>query len=171
MAQPDHVPVTPADRVRTTERLPPPKRWTTSRPAELRGIHPPTGESFGTPGPDQGYALTLATRFRDRLELAPREHAEDAVRAATAIALKRASALGRAPVIYDLEFAFTLLGYLGGAPSDLIEFRRKIVEGAAHNYWEQREVADLVREDTLRLSPAEVRSTLSDWKTLFLEEG
>ena len=35
------------------------------------------------------------------------------------IALKRASMFGRAPVIYDLEFAYSLFGFLGGAPAEL----------------------------------------------------
>jgi hypothetical protein len=171
MAQPDYVPVSPADRVRQTERLPPQKRWTPTRPGDLRGVRPPSGESFGSAGPDQGYALLLAKRFVDRLKLEAGETVEDALAAASAIALKRAARFGRAPVVFDLELAFTLLGYLGDAPRDLIEFRKRLVQGAAHSYWERREIADLVAEETLRLSPAEARARLADWKSLISEEG
>ena len=52
--------------------------WTQSRPSELRGTRP-AGPSLGTPGPDQGFALKLARRFEDRLELAEGESTEDAI--------------------------------------------------------------------------------------------
>ena len=76
---------------------------------------------MGRQGPDQGYALLLARRFADRLELAPDEHAEDAVAGCMVVAMARASLFGRAPVIHDLDLAFTLWGYLGGAPPELVD--------------------------------------------------
>jgi len=129
--------------------------------------HPP-GElpQLGSPGPDQGYALTLARRFEDRLELTEGEHREDAVAGCVAVALKRASIFGRAPVIYDLEHAFTLWGFLGGAPDDLVAFRRRFFEGAADHYWAQRAIVDAVPDDTLRLTPTQVREGLGEWRSL-----
>jgi hypothetical protein len=168
VAQPDFVPVSPRDRVRTAETLPIPDRWTVSRPGELEGMRPPEGRSFGNTGPDQGYALKLAKRFVDRLELAPGEHAEDAIAGCLGVALRRAARFGRAPVIYDLEFAFTLFGFLGGGPDDLVDFRQPYFEAAAHDYWDQRDIADLVAEDTIALSPAAVRSRLGEWKSLLV---
>ena len=168
MAQPDFVPMTLGDRVRTADVLPIPDRWEATRPGELEGLRPPEGRSYGNAGPDQGFALKLAKRFTARLELAPGEHAEDALAGCVGVALRRAARFGRAPVIYDLELAFTLFGFLGGAPAELVEFRRPFFDAASHDYWDQRDIADLVQEDTLALSPAEVRSRLGDWRSLLV---
>ena len=168
MAQPDFVPMTLGDRVRTADVLPIPDRWEATRPGELEGLRPPEGRSFGSTGPDQGFALKLAKRFESRLELSPGEHAEDAVAGCVGVALRRAARFGRAPVIYDLELAFTLFGYLGGAPAELIEFRRPYFDAASHDYWDQRDIADLVDEATLALSPADVRGRLPEWRSLLV---
>ncbi len=166
MAQPDYVPVNAADRVRAAERLPPPRRWKTDRPGEIRNLRPPDGQSFGVPGPDQGYGLTLARRFVERLQLTENEHLEDAIAGCVGVALKRAALFGRAPVTNDLEHAFTLWGFLGDAPPELVTFRRKLFEGVHHEYWEQREIVDRVPDATLRLTPAQVREKLAGWKKL-----
>jgi hypothetical protein len=121
---------------------------------------------MGRQGPDQGYALLLARRFADRLELAPDEHAEDAVAGCMVVAMARASLFGRAPVIHDLDLAFTLWGYLGGAPPDLVAYRTALFSGASHHYWDQRHIVDKVPESTLRMTPAQVRQKLSDWRSL-----
>lgn len=168
MAQPDFVPMTLGDRVRTADVLPIPDGWEATRPGELEGLRPPEGRSFGNTGPDQGFALKLAKRFAERLDLAPGEHAEDAVSGCLGVALRRAARFGRAPVIYDLELAFTLFGFLGGAPAALIEFRRPYFDAASHDYWDQRDIADLVDEETLALSPAEVRSRLGEWRSMLV---
>jgi len=166
MAQPEYVPVAVADRVRPAERLPVPHSWHQDRPAELLRPDRPTGPRFGTPGPDQGYALKLAHRFEDRLRLAPGESAEDAEAGCVAVALCRAALFGRAPVVYDLEHAFTLWGFLGEAPADLVEHRRPLFSAAAHHYEAKREIADRVPEATLRLTPAQVRESLAGWRAV-----
>jgi hypothetical protein len=166
MTQPSFVPIVEADQVRRTYRLAVPSIWTQSRPSELRGTMPPTGPTFGTPGPDQGFALKLARRFEDRLVLADSEVAEDVVAGCTAVAMRRAARFGRAPVIYDLEFAFTLWGYLGGAPSALTEMRVDLFRSAAHHYQAQRAIADAVNEETLRLTPAAIARRLGEWREL-----
>lgn len=167
MAQPDYVPVNPRDRVREAEPMPPPKRWTTDRPGELTGLRPPEGDSFGRPGPDQGYALKLARQFDGKLKLEPGEHADDAVAGCVGVALKRASILGRAPVIYDLEIAFTLFGFLGDPPRELVLWRRGIFKAASHHYWEQRDIVDRVADDTLRLPPSQIKERIGpDWRSL-----
>lgn len=166
MAQPEFVPVHTADRVRAAERLPVHAGWRQARPAELLAPEVPTGPRFGSPGPDQGYGLTLAAHFVDRLELAADEHSEDAVAGCLGVGLRRASLFGRAPVIHDLDLAFTLFGYLGGAPADLVAYRVPLLRGAAHSYWVQRDVVDKVADSTLRLTPTQVRTALGDWRSL-----
>ena len=165
MAAPDYVPVALDELPRLTEPIPAPKSWKADRPADLKGGQP-FGPRLGSPGPDQGYALALARRFEDRLQLAEGEHGEDAVAGGVAVALKRASIFGRAPVIYDLEHAFTLWGFLGGAPEELVRFRKPLFEGARQHYWEQRHIVDLVPEDTLRMTPEQVRRSLPAWREL-----
>ncbi len=163
MAAPDYVPLTYANQPRKSLAIPPSRRWKAERPADLQRGQP-YGPSLGAPGPDQGYALSLASRFEKHLRLAEGEHGEDAVAGGVAVALRRASLFGRAPVIHDLELAFGVFGFLDDAPADLVEWRAPHFRGAGHQYWVQRAVADLVPEATLRMKPADVRSGLGEWR-------
>lgn len=166
MPQPDFVPDAKADHVRVTERLPVPDSWITDRPGEITGTRQPTGPQLGSAGPDQGFGLKLANSFLSKLELQPHEHAADAVAGAIPVGLKRASIFGRAPVIHDFTFAFTLFGFLGEAPADLLEMRKLLFSEASHHYETQREIADSVPESTLRLQPEQVRAQLLSWRSL-----
>ena len=173
MAAPRFVPTKPIDDTRMYTS--PPRRlgsWRQDRPAEL--LHgQPRGDRLGSPGPDQGYALTLAEGFRDRLHLRPGEHADDAIAGCLAVALKRASLFGRAPVVHDLTIAFTVWGFLDeSAPDDLVALRRTLFEEVAHHhhYVEQRRIADRVPEATLRRTPGEVTSAHDqDWAALLAD--
>jgi hypothetical protein len=171
MTQPSFVPIVEADQVREAYRLHVPGIWTQSRPSELRSTRPPTGPSMGTAGPDQGFALKLARRFEDRLQLAEGESVEDAIAGSTAVAMRRAARFGRAPSIHDLTFAFTLWGFLGDGPDDLIAQRTPLFRSASHHYEAQREIADWVRDETLRLTPDQVRAALKDWRRLLKVPG
>ena len=158
MAAPEFVPVDANVPVRGYES--PPRRggqWRAERPGDLSDGQP-RGDRFGNPGPDQGYVLTLARRFEGTLVLTPREHEKDALAGAVGVALKRASLFGRAPVIHDLTVALTIWGFLGAAPKELVDLRKPLFEEVAHphHYQEQRRVADLVPDDALRLTPAQV---------------
>lgn len=166
MTQPSFVPVIEADQVRPAYQLQVPAPWTTSRPAEVRSTSQPSGAFLGSPGPDQGFALTLARRFEDRLVLAEGEHAEDAIAGCTAVAMKRAASFGRAPVIHDLTLAFTLWGFLPGAPAALVAARAPRFRAAGHHYQVRREIADLVPAATLRLTPDQVAERLDTWREL-----
>jgi hypothetical protein len=168
MTQPSFVPIVEADQVRSTYRLRVPGIWTQSRPSELRGTAAPAGPSFGTPGPDQGFALKLARRFEDRLEVSPGEPVEDVISGCTAVAMRRAARFGRAPLIHDLEFALTLWGFLGGAPDDLVVERAPLFRSAAHHYSARRAIADAVVADTLRMSPEAVAARLGQWRDLLV---
>ena len=163
MAAPEYVPVSLNELPRLKEPIPAPRHWKADRPADLKGGQP-VGDMLGSPGPDQGYALVLARRFDDRLVLADGEQKEDVVTGCVGVATKRSSLFGRAPVVYDLELAFTLWGFLAEPPEYLVEFRRPLFEGAAHHYWQLRKITDLVPEETLRLTPAQVRERLSEWR-------
>jgi hypothetical protein len=169
MAQPDYVPLTPADRVRPSERLPPARQWFQDRPAEVGKPDQPMGGYFGVPGPDQGYAMLLAEQFEDRLELSEGERVEDVIPGCVGIALRRATLFDRAPVKTDLELAFTVWGFLGDAPPELVEMRKPLFQGTAKAYLDQRMIASRVTETALRSTPAQVRDVLrSDWRSLFV---
>src|SRR5436305_9935591 len=77
--------------------VPPPGPWLANRPGEV-GPDEPEGKLFGRPGPNIGYALTLANLQRDSWRLTPHEHLEDATAVVAEIAMKRAASFGRAPV-------------------------------------------------------------------------
>ena len=168
MTQPDHVPMQETDRVRPSAILPAPGRWYLDRPAEQLDLEPPSGPRFGSTGPDLGYGLKLARRFADKLQLADDDHLEDAIAGGFACSCRRAAQFGRAPVVYDLEWAFGLWGFLGGAPADLVAWRQQMFRGAAEDYWDQRKIVDAVKVDALRLSPAQVRERLDNWKDLLI---
>ena len=161
MAAPEHVPTKPNQDVRTYGS--PPRRpdsWRADRPADFADDHrQPVGDLLGSPGPDQGYALRLARLLEPELHLVDGEHAKDALAGIVAIGLKRASVLGRAPVMHDLRIAATLFGFLDGAPDpELVELRKRLFEEVSHfhHYMELRRLVDIVPASVLRQAPAQV---------------
>jgi hypothetical protein len=170
MAAPEYVPVKPMDDVRTYES--PPRRagsWLATRPGDLRGENP-RGERFGHPGPDQGFALLLAKRLCDRLQLEPGEEVDDVIAGCVGVALKRASLLGRAPVIYDLTAAYAVWGYLDDKPpAELVALRKDAFEEVALplHYTERQRIVAAVRDDSLRkLHTAIAAEHEADWRAL-----
>ena len=134
------------------------------RPGEVVGIEPSVGPGLGNQGPDQGYALKLAERFAGRLVLVPSEREDDALAGCVAVALRRASMFGRAPVVHDLRLALELFGLLDEADAELVAWRRDRFAGAAghHGYHVKLRLADLVPTETLRLTPAVVASARAE---------
>ena len=171
MAAPEHVPVDRTKLVRGYES--PPRRresWMSDRPGEVVEEGQPRGEQLGHQGPDQGYALHLARQFEGKLTLTAGEHEKDALAGAVAVALKRASLFGRAPVVHDLRVALTVWGFLDESPDkELVELRKHLFEEVSHphHYSELRGVVDRVPGATLRFTPeyaAQVHA--SDWRSL-----
>jgi hypothetical protein len=164
MAAPEYVPTTKEQQPRRGLGLPPARPWVTARPGELGSQ--PDGASFGRPGPDQGYALVLANRFRGRLVLDGVTE-DDAVAGCLGVGLWRASIFGRAPVIHDLDIAFRIWGFLGDAPPELVALRQPLFEGAAHHYWDQRAIVDHVPESTVRSTHQQVAAQFpAEWRVL-----
>lgn len=165
------VPPDPADRPRQQQNLPPgtalppAPRWQAQRPGDLAAAQP-SGALFGTPGPNVGYAYTLAERVADRLQLGPHEALDDVNPVIAEIAGKRAALFGRAPVIHDVDVAVKLLGYDGSADPEFAETRQMIVHEAGHNYYRRREIVDTVPEQLLRLPVAELGEAVAEWREL-----
>ena len=122
------------------------------RPGDLEAGQP-TGALLGRPGPNVGYALTLAERARDRLVLAGHESADDALAVVGEVAMKRASSFGRAPVMTDIDVACSLLGYKGEVDPAFCEWRVHAVHGAHHEYDVRRAIVDTVPDAVLRMPP------------------
>jgi hypothetical protein len=168
VTQPDYVPVRPSDRVRPSERLNVPGAWRQVRPGELLELTPPAGDRLGAAGPDLGYGLKLAKRLEPRLAVPEGEDIHDVVAGCFACGARRAATYGRAPVIHDFQWAYTLWGYMGQPPDDLVAARTPAMRGAAHDYWHQRAVADAVADEAIRLTPAQVAERIGEWRR-FLE--
>ena len=171
MAAPRFSPVPPTERPRYYESPDHvPESWTPDRPGEIDGFQP-SGPSLGAQGPDQGFALRIASRLRPKLRLQAGEHVEDAIQGCLGVALRRASIFSRAPVVHDLDIAFTIWGFYDEAPpSELVELRGRMFEGLrfiGHHYSEARLVADMVPESTLRMTPAKVAAAYpAEWRQL-----
>jgi hypothetical protein len=167
MTQPSYVPIGEADQVRPAYRLRTPADWRQDRVAELLSPDHPRGRGLGVPGPDQGYALLVAQElFATRLALTPGITVEDALVGAAAVAGARAALFGRAPVAKDVELALVLFGFLGEAPDELVAWRNPLFQSAARHYDQQRRIVAAVPESTLRLTPEQVRTQWTGWRTL-----
>ena len=171
MSAPRFSPVPPTDRPRYYESPDHvPEAWSPDRPGEIEGFQP-AGPQLGSQGPDQGFALRIAAQLRPKLQLQPGEHADDAIHGCLGVALRRASIYSRAPVVHDLDIAFTIWGFYDPQPpAELLALRSGLFEGlrhVAHHYTEARVVADMPPESTLRMTPAEVAAAYpADWRTL-----
>lgn len=170
MAAPEYVPLNSTDEPRAY-RSPPrrPESWTADRPGEVVGRGQPRQDQFGNQGPDQGYALRLAHQFAGQLRLSDGEHEADAIAGCLAVALKRASLFGRAPVIHDLTVAFTIWGFLDHEPDPvLVELRRRLFAEVRnpHHYHGQRLIADAAPSATLRSAHTAVAAAhRANWRT------
>ena len=147
-----------------------PSSWDPQRPGVVEGLQP-VGARMGSQGPDQGFALTIATQLAPKVHLQGRERLDDAIRGCVGIALRRASLFSRAPVVHDVTLAFTIWGFFDeNPPGDLIGRRPQLFEGVGnvnHHYAEGRAIADLVPESTLRLTPEQATEAYPErWREL-----
>ena len=165
------VPPDPADRPRQQQNLPPgtalpPARgWRADRPGDL-GANQPKGQLLGSPGPNVGYAYTLAEHASEGLQVRHTEDVHDIVPVLAEIAAKRAAIFGRAPVIHDVDAAIKLLGYDGNVDDEFGAIRELIVHDAAHDYTRRRGIVDTVPEQLLRLPPEQLDEMIGEWRKL-----
>jgi hypothetical protein len=166
MAQPSFVPITEADQVRLTTAQPHPT-WVAGRPSEERHPAVRSGAGFGSPGPDQGFAIKLAHRMKGRLVLETGEDTHDVEIGVALVASRRASHFGRAPSIYDIEVALGIFGFLAPAPPELVEHRRSLFQAVGHSWEAQRALVDSVPAAALLLSPEQAAAGSSeDWRAV-----
>lgn len=167
MGIPQYVPVAPDEVVRSYGSPPRrPRPWLAHRPAEICGRQP-VGEGLGTPGPDHGYALSLAKAFEGRLTLHRDEREIDALSGASAVAMKRSGLLGRGPILDDVRAGLSVWGFLTDADPALVELRRVWFEEIhhPHDYMRRRRVADAVPASLLRQSLEDIEVAVAeDWR-------
>jgi hypothetical protein len=171
VAAPEYVPQPAIKHVRSYESPPRrPQSWWADRPGD--GDTDVDGrDRFGSPGPDQGYVYVLARRFRGQLQLASDESEDDALAGAAAVALKRASLFGRAPVMPDMTVALIVWGFLGDAPPALIAYRQPLFAEVSnpHHYAELRRIVDLVPDEVLLRTPEQVANDhRADWRSVLV---
>ena len=169
MAVDPYVPTRPEDAPRRSVAIPPAPGWRAVRPGDLDPAGPgrcADGLLFGTPGPDSGYALTLAERFDDRIGVVAPETVHDAEILAAGVAMRRAGLFGRAPMSTDVELGLTLFGWLGDAPADLVEWRRLAVAGIGHDYPRRTRFVEAIPDAVIRQTADQVRGRLSEWRQL-----
>ena len=133
-------------------RIPPAQSWHADRPGDLEAGQP-VGGMLGRPGPNVGYALTLANRGRDKLVVAPHESVDDAIAVVSELAMRRAASFGRGPVMADIDAASRLLGYTGDASPEFVAWRAESLHGADHEWAVRRQVVDAVPDAVLRMPP------------------
>ena len=162
------MPTDPKQRVRAYSS--PPRRndaWEANRPGDLEGGQP-RGQRLGNIGPDQGYAFTLVREIEEHLHLGG-VNRDDAVAGCVAVATKRSSLFGRAPVVHDVMVAFSVFGFLDPTPpSELVELRERLFAEvrSSHHYAERRDLVDLVPGHVLRQSPEAIAKTYTtDWRS------
>ena len=170
MAAPKFAPAGPRESRYYTSPDVVPARWTPDRPGMVDGLQP-VGPGLGAQGPDQGFGLALARRRSAGIHVASPVSVDDAVRGCLTIALRRASLYSRAPVVHDVDIAYTIWGFYDERPpAGLVARRAELFEGVGnvnHHYSQGRAIADLVPEATLRMTPAEVRSAYpASWREL-----
>ena len=170
MSVPEYVPLGFADRVRRLESEVPPLP-TRRVPRDHPGG--PSSGSFarlrGRPAPDAGYALSLVGRFAGQVALAPGEDERDALAAGAVLGMARAGHFGRGPVIQDVRVGLELLGYLGGAPEDLVVWRRRALQNIHRDPFLQLQLLG-ADPKVLEMGPGEAPALLGDWRRLLPAE-
>lgn len=120
------------------------------RPAKAglqRSAHPVSAQGYGTPAPGEGFALSIARRECAKLNFAHDHDRDDVEIGVALVAAKRASLVGRAPTLSDVQVALNLFGLRTGA---LIEHEHiHAFAGLAHSYPAQRRLVDEVRSEQL----------------------
>ncbi|NLA37053.1 MAG: hypothetical protein GX868_15400 [Actinobacteria bacterium] len=135
------------------------------RPGEIEGRQP-EGDMLGSPGPDQGYVEHLVDTVADALVLGAHEHLADVRAAVGAVANKRASLYGRAPVIHDVQAAVAALGFYKPAPSGAAgERRAELLEECHHPHYYKRlrAIVDKVPAEALHQPIGQITTVAVDW--------
>lgn len=119
----------------------------TQKPGLQRTAIASKGAGHGTPAPGEGFALTIAHREVGKLMFAHEHDRHDVEVGIALVAAKRASIVGRGPILGDVQLALDLFELRG---VDVIDHERcRGFAGLAHSYSAQRHFVDAVSDATL----------------------
>jgi hypothetical protein len=158
VTQPTFVPVADSGAVRPCATTAPAQIGRPQKAGLLGAPGVASGRGRGTPGPDAGYALTLAHQMMREIELPEGEDPHDLEEGVAALAAKRASLLGRGPTGSDVAVAMDLFGLRTRADGAITADRRRRFAGIGHDYFARRSFVDSIPEAMLRQAPNEVRA-------------
>jgi hypothetical protein len=142
VSQPAFAPVPATGEVRAVMATAAPEVGRAPKAGLLRPTRLEDSPLLGTPAPDAGFALGLAHRVVGRRELEREADRHDVELAVALVAAKRASLVGRGPMVGDVDAALAALGLAGDGPIDAAASAR--FAGLAHSYVTQRELVDSV---------------------------
>lgn len=157
MTQPTFSPVPALGEVRPTMTTQTPEVGRTPKVGLQRSARPLVGAGFGTPAPGEGFALTIAHHECAKLDLARSDDRHDVELGVALVAAKRASLVGRGPILSDVLVTLDLFGLGDGALID--HDRVEAFSGLAHSYALQRRFVDSVTSE--QLIPGALRSPTS----------
>lgn len=114
----------------------------------------PSGDGFGSPGPDAGFAKKLIrnAQIEDRTP--------ELESVLSAIMTARASSYGRAPTTGDLDAALAMCGLGGDAPDWVHRRREHWVHAIAHDKPKGKTALSELDRDLLREKPEKIRASL-----------
>jgi hypothetical protein len=112
------------------------------KPGLERSARRVSGVGEGTNAPGEGYALTIAARECAKLTFAHPHDRHDVTVGVALVAAKRASVVGRGPMLGDVHVAMDLFGLRASSPVPR-ETTTPFI-GLAHSYAAQRRFVDAV---------------------------
>jgi len=122
------------------------------KPGLQRSPDRTVGVGHGTPAPGEGFALTIAHHEVAKLAFAHEHDRHDVETGIALVAAKRASLVGRGPILSDVHTALDVFNLREG---DVVSHERCLVfAGIAHSYAEQRRFVDAVSDEQLVTPPS-----------------
>jgi hypothetical protein len=119
----------------------------TPKPGLQRSATRVTGAGHGTPAPGEGFALTIAQREVAKLKFAHEHDRHDVETGIALVAAKRASLVGRGPILGDVQVALDLFKL---RDADVVDHQLCVgFAGLAHSYAAQRRFVDAVSDEAL----------------------
>jgi hypothetical protein len=152
VTQPTFAPVPASGTVRPTMKTATPELARTPKPGLQRSAHLVVGQGQGTQAPGEGYALTIAQREVAKLTFEHEHYRHDVVIGVALLAAKRASNVGRAPQLGDVQVAMEIFALR--ADTTIGHELAKPFVGIAHSYVAQRKFVDAIHVNDLIAPPA-----------------
>jgi hypothetical protein len=156
LGQQPNIELTDAERPRHVLETAPARRWRPTKPGLVTSPEEkPIGGTFGTVGPDPGWAWRVIGEF----ELPSNDPDLRAV--VGALAMARAAAAGRGAIREDIEVALALCGYWEDAPHQVVERRKRWLAAVPHDRRPGQTAVAEVDVDLLLKQPEQVHYLLT----------